>query len=707
MKTLVPNLLTALGTLCSSVSLFAQTTAFTYQGQLRDGTNTANGSYDLVFDIYNASSGGSAQATSLTNSAVSVNNGLFTVVLDFGGVFPGSDRWLQISIRTNGTGLFSTLSPRQRFFSAPYAITAANLSGTIPAGQLSGTLSSAQLSGTYSAQVTFANSANSFSGNGGGLTNINALTLGGLSSSAFWKTTGNLGTSPTNENFLGTIDNQPLELRVNNTRGWRMEPTTNSPNIIGGWANNLVGNGAAGTTIGGGGSLYAEIMDSQWTSSYYTNQPNAIFADFGTIGGGLGNQIGIDQPSFPIESRAATIGGGLGNYIRSAGNQTSGATGSTIGGGIKNGITGQEAEGVCNTIAGGFANLIARNATYATVAGGSENLIIYGSSDATIGGGQGNFIDGSGCGTIAGGLSNSLAYLSGTSAIGGGNGNAIGTEQLLFGAGACTISGGVANWIQGGCQYACIGGGVSNVMQNIGVVGESGGTIAGGGFNTIAPGAEFATISGGSANQVNGTYGIVPGGRDNTATNFAFAAGSFAQATNQGAFVWADSKSTNFTSVRADEFAVRATGGVRFVSAVDSAGNPIAGVRLDPAATSWATISDRNAKKDFIPVDPDAMLQKLNRVSVGQWRYKWESEESIPHIGPMAQDFKQAFYPGRDDKSITTLEFDGVELAAIQGLNRKLEQQAEVIRQKDARIANLEERLERLEAAVLAVEQGP
>jgi len=39
----------------------------------------------------------------------------------------------------------------------------------------------------------------------------------------------------------------------------------------------------------------------------------------------------------------------------------------------------------------------------------------------------------------------------------------------------------------------------------------------------------------------------------------------------------------------------------------------------------------------------------------------------------MAQDFKAAFFPGRDDKVITTLEFDGVELAAIQGLNEKVE----------------------------------
>ena len=73
-----------------------------------------------------------------------------------------------------------------------------------------------------------------------------------------------------------------------------------------------------------------------------------------------------------------------------------------------------------------------------------------------------------------------------------------------------------------------------------------------------------------------------------------------------------------------------------------------------------------------------------------QWNYKWEKDGDVPDIGPMAQAFKAAFYPGRDDKRITTLEFDGVELAAIQGLNQKLEQ-------KEKEITDLRARLEKLE----------
>jgi len=67
----------------------------------------------------------------------------------------------------------------------------------------------------------------------------------------------------------------------------------------------------------------------------------------------------------------------------------------------------------------------------------------------------------------------------------------------------------------------------------------------------------------------------------------------------------------------------------------------------------------------------------------------------------MAQDFKAAFYPGRDDKSISTLEFDGVELAAIQGLNEKVEQLNAENEQLKLKNDSMEKRLQALEQMVL------
>src|ERR1035441_4428267 len=103
----------------------AQGTAFTYNGRLNANGSPANGSYDLLFTLYNAVTNGTMFGT-LTNTATAITNGLFTVPLDFGGVFNGANYWLEIAARTNGNGTFITLSPRQPILPTPYAIYSAN-----------------------------------------------------------------------------------------------------------------------------------------------------------------------------------------------------------------------------------------------------------------------------------------------------------------------------------------------------------------------------------------------------------------------------------------------------------------------------------------------------------------------------------------------------------------------------------------------------
>ena len=60
----------------------------------------------------------------------------------------------------------------------------------------------------------------------------------------------------------------------------------------------------------------------------------------------------------------------------------------------------------------------------------------------------------------------------------------------------------------------------------------------------------------------------------------------------------------------------------------------------------------------------------------------------------MAQDFRAAFGVGDSDQTITTVDADGVALAAIQGLNQKLTHELE---QKETEITALKRRLEKLE----------
>lgn len=146
---------------------FAQGTAFTYQGRLADGTNFANGSYDIQFTLVNANVGGMRVGGPLTNFAVNVNNGLFATTVDFGaGAFTGPARWLEIAVRTNGGGAFVTLSPRQAVLPTPYAMFAATATNVpwnaltgVPAGFADGTDDGA----TYSAGAGLNLSGSTFS----------------------------------------------------------------------------------------------------------------------------------------------------------------------------------------------------------------------------------------------------------------------------------------------------------------------------------------------------------------------------------------------------------------------------------------------------------------------------------------------------------------------------------------------------------------
>src|SRR5688572_1184731 len=103
--------------------LAAQGSAFTYQGWLTDSGNPLSDNVEFRPTLWNAPSGGTQVAANTPPTAVvSVTNGLFVLPLDFGGNFPGENRWLQLEMRT-AIGPFTLLSPRQQITSTPYAIT--------------------------------------------------------------------------------------------------------------------------------------------------------------------------------------------------------------------------------------------------------------------------------------------------------------------------------------------------------------------------------------------------------------------------------------------------------------------------------------------------------------------------------------------------------------------------------------------------------
>jgi hypothetical protein len=118
MKIKIQNLIIALALLAGVHQAFAQgTTAFTYQGQLHDGGTNANGTYTMIFKLYDAVTSGNSLGTN--TSSPTLVNGLFSVNLDFGNAFNGAARWLDITV-TNG-GVTQTLSPRVQVLPTPYA----------------------------------------------------------------------------------------------------------------------------------------------------------------------------------------------------------------------------------------------------------------------------------------------------------------------------------------------------------------------------------------------------------------------------------------------------------------------------------------------------------------------------------------------------------------------------------------------------------
>ena len=146
-------------------------------------------------------------------------------------------------------------------------------------------------------------------------TTLNADQLDGQHASGFWATSGNSGLT-TDTHFLGTTDRVSLDLRVNNSRALRLQPTGTTPNLLGGYSGNTMTAGVEGGTIAGGGNSGFE---------------NRVTDNFGTVGGGANNRAG-DNAGTVADRSGATVGGGAGNVA--------GGAYATIPGGLSNAASG-------------------------------------------------------------------------------------------------------------------------------------------------------------------------------------------------------------------------------------------------------------------------------------------------------------------------------------------------------------------------------
>lgn len=609
-------------------------TAIKYNGHLREAGNPANGTYDVIFNLWDAEADGNLVASS-SASGVTVEDGVLSVSPDFGDVFNGQAYWLEIQIKKSNQPNYQTLAPRQPLGATAYALHAPK------AGRAQSAANADKADGVNANAVQT-----------DGLQNF-AVTKGKLANGAVGKD--QLETDAVEQDKIknGAVSKDKLAkpaVGKDELEDAAVEEAKIKDEAV------TAAKIKAGEVVKSVNGLKDAVTLSAGTSITLTPSGNDIQI---AANGGPGSGLDADLLDGQHASAFATAA-----HTHSGADITSG--------------------------------IVSETRIDAAIARDSEVFSIVTANDGPGSGLDADLLDGQHSSAFALTTHNhDAAYWKRT----GNAGTVPGTDFLgttdnqplqlhVNGMRALRIEpnpGGLANFI-GGAQ------------NNIVTPGAVGSTIAGGSVNTVegnhsvigggannAVHSSFSVIGGGQYNSVVNDFGMVPGGDQNSAAERSFAAGHRAKANQNGSFVWSDSCDFDFVSNDADEFAVRATGGVRFVSALDNLGTPIAGVRLAPGSGSWTDLSDRNAKENFSAVNSREVLAKVAALPMSVWNYK-SQDASIRHLGPMAQDFKVAFGLGESDTGITAIDADGVALAAIQGLNQKVDESEASLRAENAQL---------------------
>jgi hypothetical protein len=186
------------------------------------------------------------------------------------------------------------------------------------------------------------------------------------------------------------------------------------------------------------------------------------------------------------------------------------------------------------------------------------------------------------------------------------------------------------------------------------------------GFSNAASG--LGAISVGTASTSSGDYAISAGFFADASGDYSTAMGYYVSTNgHDGTFVYGDNSTNAGMNATADnQFMVRASGGTIFYSN----SGLTSGVSLAAGGGSWSSVSDRNKKENFRSEDGESLLSRLASVPVTSWNYKAQ-DRTIRHMGPMAQDFFAAFGLGESDTTITSVDIDGVNMLAIQALEKR------------------------------------
>jgi hypothetical protein len=394
------------------------------------------------------------------------------------------------------------------------------------------------------------------------------------------------------------------------------------------------------------------------------------------VGGG-----GVNDAATPADGNVAS---GTGSFVGAGDLNRASGMGSFIGAGgaatpHSDGLTGNAVSGNDALIGAGEQNLVA-GSTGAVVAGfrnqASGAGAFVGAGDLNVASGAGAVVGGGGTADanisapqnvaagvdafVGAGDENYIGALALASVAVGGAGNSIDAPYGAIGGGAHNAIG--AQNFAGAALFDVIAGGDDNAIEATVSGGARYATIVGGAANRVS--AQGATVGGGTQNRVSGLYAVVPGGRATAAGTGSFAAGISALALHDGTFVWSDGASpTAVKSSAPYQFVARSSGGFFLYSNASAT----AGVRLAPGSGAWASLGDRAAATALVAVDDAAVLAKVGELPVSAWSYRSE-DPRVRHVGPMAQDFYEAFGVGEDDRHIASIDEDGVALAATKAL---------------------------------------
>jgi hypothetical protein len=230
------------------------------------------------------------------------------------------------------------------------------------------------------------------------------------------------------------------------------------------------------------------------------------------------------------------------------------------------------------------------------------------------------------------------------------------------------------------------------------------------GNSTTASGSQSFAM--GYNSTAGGTYSVAMGYQANATGNSSVALGhnvtasglsSFALgravSTNgkTGSFVLGDASTTTLMQPAVDNYFMARfeSGYLLFTNAAMNAG-----VFLTAGDGSWNTVSDEAMKENFRQLDGESVLEKIAAMGIREWNYR-SQDASIRHVGPTAQDFYAAFGLGTSDRSIATVDADGIALAGVKALERRTREQADEIEVLRAENRDLRQRLQRLENALL------